>query len=282
VCSSDLVTNTTAKVTGSLGNVRFEIINGTAGIDNINLTGQSNYTVTVNALAGDDTLTVAGNNNNVTANMGDGNDTVTINDTDTSTFSIHGGLGTDTVALAGALANYSMTDNGNYYRFTNRVSGATIDVYDDVENINFSDANSTYTIGTDTLAVNSTAGSQNLTVDGNNMKINYTLGNTGNTVNITGTGNTVAVQGGAQADNITLGGSGNSLSADLRNGADVITVYTAGVNQVTSINGGAGADVLNLQGLATDWTNVAGLYTYTPNGTTVNNNPTAMETVNYI
>lgn len=241
-------------------------INGTPGPDILDASTYNNSEIVVNALAGDDTVTVGGTDNVLTANLDDGDDVVNYDDSQINDVTVFGGAGNDTVSLTGNLPDYGFQDNGDgTMTMTNTISGATLTIDASLENINLADG----TI---------------LAYDGTNLTINDALGNS-NTVDTSSSSDlTLVINANNMNDTVNLGGSNNTITTNLDSGTNIVNVDDSNFNTFV-VNGGTGADTVNMAGNFADYTltdNLDGTLTF--NNTTSGATTTidaAIETVNF-
>lgn len=99
-------------------------------------------TLTIEAGAGNDIVSLAGGSSNLHVNAGTGNDTITLV---SGAHRVDGGSGTDTVVLAGLNTDYLKGSSGGWTTYTHRSSGA-VESLSGIERIEFSNAATAYDI----------------------------------------------------------------------------------------------------------------------------------------
>jgi len=210
-------------------------INGTLGVDNIDVSGYNDSVINVNTYQGNDTVTAGGFDNYVTIDAGDGDDVVNIDDTGVdNVFNVTGADGEDTVNMSGNLSDYTFINNeDSTLTLINNISASETTVDTTVENIILNDGSQ---IGFD--------GSTITITDANNNDSTIDLTDNNNSTFIINTGN--------QNDVVTLGGEGNNTTVNLDSGDNVVNVDDASANTVV-INGGTDEDTVNLSGNLSDY-----------------------------
>lgn len=210
-------------------------INSAAGDDVITISGQ-NSAVSINAGAGDDVITVSGKESSVSIDAGAGDDVIDITKADKSKITIATGDGDNTVKISAATVSGSVT-GGAGTDDTLVIAGANANLsVSAVENVNLTGKNGFVSV---------TGGTVNSSADG--ATINAA------TVNVTG--GTAVLEAAATELNIskgsvtakaavtaTVAGGTFTSGKDVGDVADVITVSGYGAN----VNTGKGADSITV------------------------------------
>ncbi len=283
--------NTTVGSTGATGTVTDsnETITFTNNVDTATISGDSN---TINALDGNDIVTVNNNSTGNTINGDAGNDTITLTDGATQTTvnggvgddavsisatagvdnTVTGGDGTDTLTLTGNEASYTVTDNGNGTLTLSSGGNDVVTVASDVENITFDDGTQTYA---DVLsnAQGGGGGGQGMVIDDRELSRSgsFTTGNHTGTAGddtvtftddafhqkvYTGDGNDTFNMDGTR--NYAYGEGGNdTFNMDgtelTANGGDGNDTYNIAGGGVNYVYGDGGTDTVNFTGDQADY-----------------------------
>jgi hypothetical protein len=191
------------------------VIEGTTGADALDTTSYSSTEVTVNAYAGNDTITVGGSNNTNIINLMDGTNSVYLQETSYNENYIYGGTGTDRVYFSDTYLNYTFANNGDgTYTITHNVSGTTTTVDNAVEYLVFTDTN-----------------------------------NNASTFSYTGPyiAPDIVLYAGNQNDTFDLSGAGSDFRVYLQSGDNTVNVDTS-VDTDVWVYGGTGTDTVNISG----------------------------------
>ena len=237
-------------------------INGLAGTDTIDASGLAATAVKLESNGGDDADVQTGSAGNDLVNGGRGNDTAFLGAGD-DTFvwnpgdgsdTVEGQAGNDTMLFNGANVseNIDLSANGNRLRFFRDVANITMDTAG-VEQVDFNALG-----GSDTITVNDLTGTG---VDKVDLDLGATPGGAGDgqpdhvivnatdeadVLTLTGGNGAASVTGLAAAVNVTGAEPANdTLTIDARDGADVVTATGLAADSVAvTLDGGAGEDVL--------------------------------------
>lgn len=210
-----------------------EVIENAAGVESVyDYTASTNTGGILDLNDMDDTVNLGGDNNYIEVMLNSGDNTVNIDNVNYNKFFVRGGTGNDTLSFSGNVEDYTFQNNENgSLTVVNVDSGAKTVLDFNIENIHFADGST-------------------MTFDG--TKIVLSSSSSGDTLNITGTNNDVIIHTNSGDDNVTIDGTNNKVTLFTNNGDDNIFV-AAGNNNDVIVDGGAGADVLTLQGVAADW-----------------------------
>jgi hypothetical protein len=196
---------------------------------------------TVNAGAGNDTITVQSDSSATTINTGNGNNTVNLQKTGAAT-AVNTGNGTDTVnvgsnapAGGGVLANIAGT-----LTVTGGAGGSTA--------LNLDDTGRT-TASSGTISSTKTTGFSPAEIDYANLaSLTVSLGSGGNGVTIASTPAPTTVNSGSGVDTVTLVSTAFATTVNTQGGND--NVYVRSTNAATTITTGSGTDTILVGSLA--------------------------------
>lgn len=107
----------------------------------ISMPGNLPNTITIEAGAGNDIVSLSGGGSNLHVNAGSGNDTITLV---SGAHRVDGGAGTDTVVLTGLRADYLKGSNGSWTTYTHH--NGTVESLNGIERVEFSNAGIAYDI----------------------------------------------------------------------------------------------------------------------------------------
>jgi hypothetical protein len=212
-------------------------INGTVNSDIIDATEYSNANITVNALASNDVINYSGANNTLTVNLNSGDNTVNLDDSQLTDATINGSTGLDIVNISGNMPDYTITNNGDgTFTLNNTLSGSTTTIDSSIDVVNFADG-ATLDYDSTTVALTDTLGAS--------KTLDYSMLNNTNLI----------INGFDGDDTISLGGAGNDTEVNLNSGNNIVNIDDS-LQSTYYINGGSGADVVNLSGNSADYTSV--------------------------
>jgi len=241
--------NATIDLTGALGNA----VAGTIAAKNITIDATDVVGDITAVLDGEDFTVATGVTYKGAANQNTNIDVVATATSASTTVSVAGGTGNDTLEIASNAKTAAITVTGAFGTGTDSIAIAT-----DGTDVNTSIAGEAATAVTDgvTIDISGASGYDTATIEVANVKHTFIGGDGADTITASGQGDTLTGNGGVDVltggagDDTISGGAGDDTTLDGAGGADTIT-GGAGDDQITggtgidSINGGAGDDIYN-------------------------------------